>query len=228
MIKSGIYRIVNLVNGKVYIGSAINLDNRKATHFSGLRNNKHKNRYLQRSFNIHGEENFKFEVLEYVNIPEMLLVREQWYLNLWFDNCNRCYNINPIAGSSLGIKRSEESKRKMSEVKKNKYTGENNPFYNKKHSEKTKRKMSETKKGKYKGKNSYLYGKQQTEEHKLKLAIAHGSKPFLVHNKEGNFIGEWINQSECAEELNLIQSHISSCLQNKRNSHKGYIFKYAS
>lgn len=67
--------------------------------------------------------------------------------------------------SSLHMKgkpKSEESKKKMSEAKKGKCSGENNSFYGKRHSEKTKKKISETKTGVKLGPFS--------EEHKQKLS----------------------------------------------------------
>jgi len=59
MNKSGIYKIVNLVNDKIYIGSSINLKNREKDHFKDLKGNYHSNRYLQYAFNKYGENNFR-------------------------------------------------------------------------------------------------------------------------------------------------------------------------
>jgi predicted GIY-YIG superfamily endonuclease len=42
---SGIYKITNLLNGKMYIGSAVNVRKRWHQHRHGLRCNKHDNRY---------------------------------------------------------------------------------------------------------------------------------------------------------------------------------------
>ena len=52
--KSGIYQIKNLVNEKIYVGSAINLYQRKCEHFSDLRKNIHDNPHLQSSYNKYG------------------------------------------------------------------------------------------------------------------------------------------------------------------------------
>ena len=35
--KSGIYKIRNLVNGKIYVGSAVDFDKRKREHFNLLK-----------------------------------------------------------------------------------------------------------------------------------------------------------------------------------------------
>lgn len=83
--KSGIYQIRNLVNGKVYVGSAVNLRTRRNRHFSYLRNNCHANRKLQNAFNKYGEENIVFEVVEIVADKYNLLEREQYYI--YFERC---------------------------------------------------------------------------------------------------------------------------------------------
>ena len=62
--KSGIYKIENTVTGECYVGSAVNLAERKSGHFSKLKQGKHHSAYLQRSFNKHGEEAFVFSALE--------------------------------------------------------------------------------------------------------------------------------------------------------------------
>ena len=77
MAKSGVYEILNTTNGKRYVGSAVNLYQRKHVHLSTLRRNCHHNRYLQRAWNKYGEECFKYSVLEYWE-PKFLVTFEQW------------------------------------------------------------------------------------------------------------------------------------------------------
>lgn len=76
---SGIYKIINLVNGKFYIGSAVHFRKRWELHRSNLRNNKHDNRHLQNAWNLYGEKIFKFEILKFCD-KENLLVNEQIYI----------------------------------------------------------------------------------------------------------------------------------------------------
>jgi len=114
--KSGIYKITNGVTDKVYIGSAIYIKNRWSTHLSLLRKNKHSNKYLQASWNKHTEVNFKFEVIENCE-KELLLIREQFYIDLYDCVTPKGYNLLPIAGSPLGFKHSEEAKQTMRKPK---------------------------------------------------------------------------------------------------------------
>lgn len=110
---SGIYKISSRKRGKIYVGSAINLRRRRNEHLSSLRRNVHRNDHLQKHFNKHGENDLHFEILEECAIA-FLIKREQHYL----DSLNPDFNVCLIASSSLGVKHSEEFKKKISEAKK--------------------------------------------------------------------------------------------------------------
>jgi group I intron endonuclease len=77
----GIYRIKNLKNKKCYYGSSKNIEKRWRTHLNNLKNGKHHNDHLQRSWDKYGEDNFVFELVEECN-ETILLELEQKYLDL--------------------------------------------------------------------------------------------------------------------------------------------------
>ena len=108
---SGIYKIENAVNGRRYIGSAVHLVNRWASHRRGLRKGEHRNRYLQRAWQKYGEDAFRFVVLEAVADPVDLVAREQVHIDAWAAR-GKLYNLAPRAGSCLGTKRTAASKAK--------------------------------------------------------------------------------------------------------------------
>lgn len=116
---SVIYQIRNIKDGKIYIGSAINRRKRFSLHRFQLRRNKHGNKFLQRAWNKHGEQNFEFHVLEIV-VPENLIQREQYYLDTLQSFAPHGYNICRIAGSTLGRKRTQEEKDHLSRLNKGK------------------------------------------------------------------------------------------------------------
>ena len=59
---SGIYIIYSIVNGKRYVGSAVNLKNRKNNHFSELKKRTHCNEHLQNHYNKYGQNDLRFGV----------------------------------------------------------------------------------------------------------------------------------------------------------------------
>ena len=90
--KGYIYKIQNILNGKCYIGSTINIDERKKYHFWQLKNNRHHSIVLQRAYNKYGIDNFLFEVIKEVDY-ENILDKEQSLIDLKGD-----YNSNMVAG----------------------------------------------------------------------------------------------------------------------------------
>lgn len=110
--KSGIYKILNSTTGKFYIGSAVYIKNRWATHKCLFRKNKHNNTYMQNAWNKYGEDDFIFSVLEYCDKKE-LLNKEQ----LWIDWLTPNYNLILTAGNCLGYKHSNLAKSKMKKPK---------------------------------------------------------------------------------------------------------------
>lgn len=111
MAESGIYEIVNLVNGKRYVGSAVGIPKRWQYHRDDLNKRKHHNRHLQASWNKHGPDKFAFRVLEYCS-PGHLIEREQHHMDLGCD-----YNIAPKAGSCLGVRHTAAARKRMSEAR---------------------------------------------------------------------------------------------------------------
>ena len=113
--QSGIYQILCKPTGKVYIGSAVNLAERKYDHFKTLRTGTHHNLYLQRAWNKYGNDAFEYSVLERCE-KGRLTELEQSYIDL-LKAAVRDYgfNICPNARSALGYKHTIEAKRKMSE-----------------------------------------------------------------------------------------------------------------
>lgn len=123
---SGIYRIRNLRNGKSYVGqAALTFEKRFKEHRHYLRYGKHHSKYLQRSWDQHGEQAFAFEVIEEIlrgqktveEFKKALSEREQFYMDaLQAADPMFGYNVSPRAGTQYGYQHSEESKRKMREA----------------------------------------------------------------------------------------------------------------
>lgn len=116
---SGIYRIVNTVNGRVYVGSTNNIMSRRSAHFTTLEKGSHVNRKLQNAYNKYGKDKFIFDVIEVLGSDDLLISREQHWIDC-LDSCRSGYNIAPIAGRNTGVVHTQETRRKVSESKKGK------------------------------------------------------------------------------------------------------------
>lgn len=116
-IRSGIYQIKSLINGKTYVGSAVKINCRWNAHRSMLRNQKHKSPILQNHVNKYGFDDLVFSVLEYCE-KNVLLIREQYYLDSLAPIYPAGFNISKLATSCLGSKRNPESIAKAVATKK--------------------------------------------------------------------------------------------------------------
>lgn len=111
----GIYQIVNLITGSLYIGSTVRSFSKRWHDWKrNLEAGKKCNPHLFHAFQKYGKENFKFLILEVIEDRNQVLEREQY----WIDQLLPYYNICPIAGSRLGSTTSEETRRKISEANK--------------------------------------------------------------------------------------------------------------
>jgi len=106
---AGIYKIVNLENGRIYIGSTTTFRKRFKSHNHTLTSGKHTNKFLQNDFNKYGTDNFLIEVLEHVTFDPLeslsdkkkkLISVEQTYIDKYYDSQKNCYNFRKDAADS--------------------------------------------------------------------------------------------------------------------------------
>jgi len=108
--KSGVYAIVNNINGTVYIGSAKNIKHRWRVHFWALYAEKHHSIRLQRAWAKHGESAFSFRILEEVRDENLLIKAEQQWIDKFNAYGPKGYNMVPVAGTNLGMIHSDKTK----------------------------------------------------------------------------------------------------------------------
>ena len=213
----GIYCIKNVLNGKIYIGSSIDCYKRSNRHFSELKNNKHKNKYLQNAYNKQEGRYFVFGIIELVNKKSNLIIREQFYI----DKEKPEYNINLIANSSLGVKRNKETREKIKQanlglkhpewrnkIKSIAQGGENHWTKKKKFSNESKKKMSNSHKKLYE--NGYVNPQAKT---------------IYQYTLDNKFLKEWKSCYEAARFYKCSETSIRNNVKNKTKKFGGFIWK---
>ncbi len=212
-----IYQITG-PSGCIYRGSAIDFNNRRNIHISNLKKNKHHSKYMQNHCNKYGIGKFAFEILELVEKKEDLLKIEQKWLDDLFATYpkDKIYNTCVTAGSHLGIKHSEETRRKISKSNTGKLcTEETRRKISKSNTgrlctEETKRKRSEA------GKR-----RKHSDETKLKQSRAAGFETCYVIDKEGNiYLVE--NQKQFCRDHNLHNGNFCHMLKGRHKSCGGF------
>lgn len=108
----GIYKITNLIDGKIYVGQTVNYRKRKNTHLASLKRGKHHNSHLQRAFNKYGESSFEIELIKECKISELDSLEKEYIEKL---NClSGCNGYNLMDGGQKFRNFTPEVRRKMS------------------------------------------------------------------------------------------------------------------
>jgi len=101
-----IYQWINLINGKIYIGSASTGSTRLLNYFNPSVISR--NLPIYNSLRKYGHNNFCLAILEDLGSKrskKFILEREQYYLDLLFTKyLDRKLNLSPTAGTTLGFK----------------------------------------------------------------------------------------------------------------------------
>lgn len=104
-----IYYILDRITGKGYVGQTRNKLKMRILHHI-----KYNNSYLGNAIRLHGWENFSVFVLEECATPEELNEREIYWIKTLHTKAPYGYNLTDGGGLN-GTKRSEETRKKMSE-----------------------------------------------------------------------------------------------------------------
>jgi len=229
--KSGIYCWKNNLNGKTYVGSAINLSKRINSYYNIIESNKKLRPILghtsfasvtgttfvvELALSKYGFENFTLEILEYCE-KENVMVREQFFIDLLIPE----YNVLKHAYSLLGFKHSELT---ISKLKQKVVSAEHKKILsslhkNKKVSEETKLKLAAATKA-YRKKNSL--SAEALSVLRNKSIVRNGVKVNVLNTKT-NEITSFTNQTQAAEFLGVTRQAIYIAI--KRESLVKEIYK---
>lgn len=104
----GVYIITCLPTGEMYVGSTRVVHRRRQQHWYDLRRQQHRSRRMQEAWDKHGESAFSFGAAIRCG-EEDLVVFEQMLI----DKLQPALNTEPRAGSSLGVKRTDEQRARL-------------------------------------------------------------------------------------------------------------------
>jgi group I intron endonuclease len=172
MANHSIYVIRCAPSGKVYIGQTSRLSERRASHFSCLRNGKHGNKYLQAAFDKYGEACFQFAVLDECN-ECVVDARESDWIQLCKSMDHR-YGFNLESGGHKNKTLAAETKAIMSKQ----HTGM-------KHSEAAKRKIS-----------LVQLGKRLSDAHKEKISKANRGRVLSDESRRRMSLAQYNRSAE--------------------------------
>lgn len=228
----GVYKITNLINGKIYVGQSVDIERRWEQHKrigQGQLNGfyaKDGRRPLYRAINKYGVNSFKFEILELCS-EEMLYEREQYWIDLLHANTKNCtgYNLND---GGAGNKNNTQQRYAYQYDLDGNYIGEYESI--------TKATLSMGLKPNsgaiqnaigVEGKTSCGYQWRYEKLNKIS-AISYYSKrnKVAMYDKNGKLLKIFANTTEAGNSINKTHSAIEYNCKNKSKYCGGYIFRY--
>lgn len=229
---SGVYKFVNKINGKIYIGESKNFKRRMCYY----RNSKER-RPIMDAFKKYGFEGFDFFIIESfpLGTPKSVLWdREEFWIKIYNSTNNKVgYNIVHRGTDRTGVPCSEETKRKIGVAN----TG-------KSPSSETRKRMSDSHKGEKhwqygkSGPETSFWGKKLSPEHQKALMDSQLGIPkyynrrkiHQINPKTKEILSTWDSLGEAAVGIygdKATQQFISRVLCGRRNKYKGFGWIYA-
>jgi group I intron endonuclease len=214
--KSGVYRLVNKINKKSYIGSSINLNNRFRFYYclSCIKRVISKeSSAIYSALLKYDYSNFSLDILEYCE-PNILISKEQYYIDLLKPE----YNILKIASSRFGHKLSKETKIAISlglRWRKNL-----NEFILK-----NKKIMDSSKKIVIQPKNINNISKAISYDTRSKLSLRGQGVSVKVYDKSNNLMFKFSTLAKAALHFGVTRSTISK-IYNSGISYDEFIYKF--
>lgn len=222
------YLIENLVNGKLYVGKAKNVEERWKGHKLISRNGKAKSpkySYLHAAITKYGVENFTVKTIKGYASEKETFDNEKSHIAQLRAEGYELYNLTDGGEGKSGCKASDETKKKISLIVKNrvvseetkeKMRGENNPFYGKTHSDEAKRKISLAQSARPHGKMNL--SEEQMIKKSNKLSGENNPRAKLNWKKVNNIrklFSNGFSRTELSTKYGVSRTTISSIVANK-------------
>lgn len=240
-----IYMIINVKNGKKYIGSTSNYSRRFKEHINELNRNAHHSKALQSSWIKNGQESFKFIEIEKVEKLEDLFPREQYWMD-YYKSYEKKYGYNmatqangPVGLNQIKVYQFSMDGTLIKEFPNSVIAGEECNCDSSG--------LTKCANGKYRYYGGYIWSRENilsqeridlannppvksTKTRKLMsekaLARTDNKKPIIQMDMDGNFIKEWPCTVDMCKELGFSNGQLSDCLHGKWKSARGFKWKF--
>lgn len=217
-----IYKITNVVNGRVYVGQTVmSLARRWSQHSTSKKNSP-----MYNAFRKYGAENFTIEVICSALGPDHLNYLEQYFIKKYNSLVPNGYNLT--TGGDSAFSRSKHTKKLQSEAMKGHTV-----------SQETRDKIAATLTGRVGNRLGATHtaearklisdkqkGRKLSEETRAKMSASHkGASAYNARKVQCVETGIiYDTATEAAKQLDLVQSSISAVCRGKRKSTGGYTF----
>lgn len=216
---SGIYCILNLVNGNDYIGSSIDIHKRWDIHRCRLNSNdrKRSNKHLLNAWNKHGQDNFLFFIIEEIEVCD-LEKAEQYYLD----------KEKPIYNAELVVHYLQYKTRQIHQ-----YSLQGNFIKTWPSVNEAARKLNTNASllcraalGHRTQSNNFIWSYEKKDMIKKHTNLHFRS--VLQYDKNEQLIKNWDTMSDAARFLGISNKAIYMCLKRKSHTSGGFIWKYGT
>lgn len=158
---AGIYLITNKINGHMYVGGSVNIENRFKEHKRG---HDFENSAIDKAIKKYGADSFTYQIITELPADWKIISKHEKYWVKFYNTFEdkQHYNLT-LGGEGLsGIELSEEHKQKISKSRKGKCCGEENHNYGEPLPQEIRNKISESRKGKCCGEENGFYNKNHS------------------------------------------------------------------
>lgn len=225
-----IYKIINKIDGKIYIGQTVQELNTRWIQHKCDAKTRGQNHVLYRAIRKHGIENFEIKMIAKCSSIGEMNHREEYYIKIFGCLAPIGYNLaigggnkrhteetkKKISDKKIGIKTgstwnkgipcSDETKRKLSFLT----SGSKNGMYGKTHTQKARANISAAQKG-----------RKHTAEH-VEASTRKNRKPVFCHQNGITFR----SAVEAAKFCNISPQSVTQVIKKQRKQCKGYTFSY--
>jgi group I intron endonuclease len=223
-----VYKISNVITGRMYVGGTNHYSLRKRQHLHELRSRCHYSKSMQDEFNRYGERQFVFSILELSSLDKLRETEQKWLDKLHPEfNTNRdAITPNPEIVQSSKVRKSisEAIKEKWNDPK---YRGKCIDGFKSRPSNRKGSKLSDETKDKIRqanlGENNPHYGKPRPQSTRDKISKSNYKTYAGAISPDGIVYAPIVGMREFCKQHDLCESSMIALMRHRLDKHKGWV-----